>query len=88
MLDAFALGTSVIVDKVHGLFIILVIDVRRQVVVETLLVEVLTRLRVGLLLLGHKLLRRFISEIQVLNVDWFRLKSYAVHVYHDSVFII
>ena len=75
-------------NKVDGLFVILVIDVRRQVVVETLLVEILPCLCVGLLLLGYKLLRGFISEIQVLNVDWFRLKSYAVHVYHDSVFII
>ena len=88
LLNALALGTSVIVDEVHRLFIILVIDVWSQVVVETLLVEVLTSLCVRLLLLGHQLLRRFISEIQVLNVNWFRLKSYAVHVNHDSVFII
>ena len=75
-------------NEVDGLLVILVIDVGGQVVVETLLVEVLTRLRVGLLLLGYQLLRGFISEIQVLNVDWFSLKSYAVHVEHDSVFII
>ena len=63
LLDGLALGTSVIMDEVHGLLIILVIDVGGQVVVETLLVEILARLCVCLLLLCHQLLRRFISEI-------------------------
>ena len=88
LLNALALGTTIIMDQVHWLLIILVVDMRCKVVVKALLVEVLPRLGVSLLLLSYKLLGRFISEIQVLDVDWFCFKSYAVHVDHNSVFII